>query len=111
MWRSYPCAARWYCFSAIVLSGPESTACLSAGTAQLLVGVVLVHDRVTLAAGDHVAVREKREGIGDRESCGDAREEEGITKPGVHRVRDQDHGQVVEHFHVRDRDRVGGQRR
>jgi hypothetical protein len=50
--------------------------------------VVLVDHGVAFAAGDHVAVGQKREGVGDHETGRDAGIDQWLIDAGLHRARD-----------------------
>ena len=65
---------------------------------------------MTLATGNHVAVGEEREGVGDREARRDAEVDQRLTDPRLHGAGDQQHRGVVDDLHDRDRDRVRRQR-
>src|SRR5919201_5030854 len=75
-----------------------------------LVTVMLMDQRVATAAGDQIAVRQKRERVRDRKAGGDADVEDQISEASVHRAWPHDHGEVVDRLHDRDRKRVDGQR-
>ena len=69
-----------------------------------------MHDGVPEPAGDEPPVHRQRGDEGKRERDCQARPEEDVGKPRIHRPGDGEHDGVVDDLHRRDRKSLGGER-